>query len=88
MKLRKILQRAKLIDDTVEFLEKKQNDIFDSFKSIENCSTPSCNEEKVKLTSEMASCVRKLRAEGRELDKCEEQFLLHATLLPTPTPHT
>ena len=87
MKLRKILQRAKLIDETVEFLEKKQNDIFKDFKDIEECSTSFCKKEKTRLTKEMASCISKLRVEIRELDECEDQFSLYSTLLPTPTPH-
>ena len=88
MKIRKILAKAKLVDESVEFLASKTNAIYKKFQSIENCDTPNCKKEKKRLTQEMSSCLNKLALEERELDKCEEQFHAHSTSLPTPTPYT
>lgn len=74
MKLRKILSNLRLIDDSVDQLEKKTDSLYQDFESIEDCESPKCQEEKIRLKKEMGSCLNKLRYEEKILDDCEDTF--------------
>jgi hypothetical protein len=74
MKILKILSKKKLIDKTVNFLEKETDNIYRKYENIEGCDSGPCNEEKAKLTEEMNCCIDKLHREEKELDACEAEF--------------
>jgi len=86
MKLREILSKKYLIDKSVAFLGKKTNAAYESYESIEDCHSNTCEEEKDRLRKEMSLCINKLRLEEKELDKCERNFHDHSGQVPTPTP--
>lgn len=74
MKLRKVLSRAVLIDKTVDFLEKKTDDIYEKYEKLEDCHSRSCEEERDGLRIEMISALNKLDSESKSLDVCEKDF--------------
>ena len=74
MKIKKVLSDLRLIDDAVDQLEDRTDDIYRDYETIEDCETPKCEKEKLRLRNEMGSCLRKLRYEEKMLDGCEQSF--------------
>ncbi len=79
--MREILSRLRLVNKTVDFLEKKTDDIYNEYENIENCYSLPCEEEKDRLRKEMGSCLSKLSRENKDLNKCEAEFHAYSGVL-------
>ena len=70
------LQRhSKTIDDSVSWIEKKTDDIWDRYEEIGDCHSEECDEEREILRNSMDSYLSKLQKEEKMIDQYEE--ILH-----------
>jgi len=70
-------KHSKVIDDSVSFIEKKTEAIWDRYEEINDCLTKECDEERAGLKSEMNDYLDKLEKEEKMIDQYEE--ILHNT---------
>ena len=70
-------KHSKMIDDSVAFIERKTNEIWNKFEDIEGCNTDECDKERAGLKREMSEYIDKLKKEEKMIDQYEE--ILHNT---------
>ena len=68
-------KHSKMIDDSVSWIEKKTDDIWDRYERIDDCHTEECDKEKWALRKEMDTYLDKLQDEEKMIDQYEE--ILH-----------
>jgi hypothetical protein len=74
MSLHDIIRRIFFVNKSLDFLDKKTDDLTGEYESVEDCYEDDCEEEKVRIRAEMKSCINKIKMEERELNKAEETF--------------
>lgn len=70
-------KHSKVIDESVAWIEKRTDDIWNRYEEIGDCATNQCEEEKMSLMVEMDGYIGKLQGEEKRIDKYEE--ILHNT---------
>ena len=77
MKPDELKKHSDLIEESVTFIERKTDAIWNRYEQIDNCFTEECLEEKDKLKSEMDDYIDKLKKEEKMIEQYEE--ILHNT---------
>ena len=75
MPLPDIIRRIFFVNQSLDFLDRKSDELSNEYESLEDCHSSPCEEEKARIRSEMKSCVNKIRVEEKELDKAEKTFI-------------
>ena len=70
-------KHSKIIDESVSFIEKRTEDIWNRYEEIDDCFTDECQKEKLNLRTEMDTYLDKLKKEEKMIDQYEE--ILHNT---------
>ena len=70
-------KHSKIIDDSVSFIEKKTDAIWERYGELEDCLTQECDEEREVLRVQMDNYIDKLQNEEKMIDQYEE--ILHNT---------
>ena len=70
-------KHSKIIDESVSFIEKRTEDIWNRYEEIDDCFTNECEKEKRSLRIEMDAYLDKLKKEEKMIDQYEE--ILHNT---------
>tara|TARA_Y100001938_G_C8034102_1_gene402349 strand:+ start:243 stop:488 length:246 start_codon:yes stop_codon:yes gene_type:complete len=70
-------KHSNIIDESVSFIEKKTEDIWNRYEEIGDCFTNECEKEKQNLRTEMDTYLDKLKKEEKMIDQYEE--ILHNT---------
>ena len=70
-------KHSKIIDESVSFIEKRTEDIWNRYEEIDDCFTDECQKEKRNLRTQMDTYLDKLKKEEKMIDQYEE--ILHNT---------
>jgi hypothetical protein len=71
---KKARTKIKLINKSLDFLERKTEDIGGKFDKLQDCFSTPCVVEKDRLEQEMSTYINKIKLEGEELDRCEREY--------------
>ena len=75
MKPSELKKCSQMIDESVSFIEKKTEKIWNRYEEIDDCFTNECEEERGQLKAEMNLYLDKLEKEEKMIDQYEE--ILH-----------
>tara|TARA_Y100000310_G_C20323679_1_gene641955 strand:- start:326 stop:571 length:246 start_codon:yes stop_codon:yes gene_type:complete len=68
-------RHSKSIDESVRWIQKRTDDIWNRFELIDDCYSDECDKERSRLSKDMDSYLDKLQTEEKMIDGYEE--ILH-----------